>query len=306
MNLHTLHPREQLVAIMHRIYRQGMTTLSGGNLSIKEEGGDIWVTPAGIDKGQLGPADIMHVAADGAVSGLHRPSSELPFHRAIYRRRPDLRAIVHAHPLALVSFSLVHQTPDISVCPQAQRVCGAVGYAPYALPGSELLGDTIANAFAAGHDSVILENHGAVAAGRTLLEAFQRLEALEFCARSLIYGRSLGAKQKPEEGFLIEADLLPEFTPAAANQREGNLRQQVVKIAARAYERQLMTSTTGVVSARLGEDCFLITPADGDLATLSGEDVVLVRQGARESGKLPTLRPGGTAQFTRATPTSRP
>ncbi len=112
MRFHLLHPRDQLVAIMNRIYNNGMTTLSGGNLSILDANGDIWITPAGVDKGKLTPQDIVCVHADGTVDGLHRPSSELPFHRAIYRCRPDLRAIVHAHAPALVSFSIVRQDSE--------------------------------------------------------------------------------------------------------------------------------------------------------------------------------------------------
>jgi len=139
MRFHMLHPRDQLVAIMDRIYHNGMTTLSGGNLSIRDEDDNIWITPAGVDKGKLTPKDIVCVRPDGTEIGLHRPSTELPFHRAIYARRPDLRAVVHAHAPALVSFSIVRETPNTSIIPQAQRVCGLVGYAPYALPGSEAL-----------------------------------------------------------------------------------------------------------------------------------------------------------------------
>ena len=103
-----------------------------------------------------------------------------------------MRAIVHAHAPALVSFSIARQIPDTSVLPQAAALCGPVGYAPYALTGSELLGERIAETFAAGHDIVILENHGAVAVGATLLQAFARLEALELAARTLIRAAALG------------------------------------------------------------------------------------------------------------------
>src|SRR6188768_440539 len=95
-----VHPRDEIMQTMERIYRYRMTTTSGGNLSIREQNGDIWITPARIDKGNLTRQDIVRVAADGTVDGLHRPSSEFPFHRAIYHARPDIRAIVHAHPVA--------------------------------------------------------------------------------------------------------------------------------------------------------------------------------------------------------------
>ena len=292
MNFQLLHPRDQLVAIMNRIYHNGMTTLSGGNLSIKDDNGDIWITPSGIDKGKLTPKDMMCVKPDGAVEGPHKPSSEFPFHRAIYKLRPDLSAIVHAHPPALVSFSIVREVPDTRIIPQANRVCGPVGYAPYALPGSEALGENIAATFAEGYNIVILENHGMVAAGANLLDAFHRLETLDFCARTLIRARSLGKVSSLSEPTLNLFDhrhnMLPEFVPTAHSSRERELRQQIVEITARAYDRHLMISTEGVVSVRLDETSFLITPTGHDRRTLAVADVVLIRNGVREAGKLPS------------------
>ncbi|MDX9938927.1 MAG: class II aldolase/adducin family protein, partial [Sphaerochaetaceae bacterium] len=98
MDFSLLHPADQLVMIMDRIYRRGMTTTSGGNLSIRDEAGCVWITPAGIDKGSLTRQDIVCVLPDGTVKGAHKGSSELPFHLAIYEARPDLHAILHAHP----------------------------------------------------------------------------------------------------------------------------------------------------------------------------------------------------------------
>ncbi|MCO5190874.1 MAG: class II aldolase/adducin family protein [Anaerolineae bacterium] len=290
MNFQLLHPRDQLVAIMNRIYHNGMTTLSGGNLSIKDENGDIWITPSGIDKGKLTPQDIMCVQKDGVIIGPHKPSSEFPFHRAIYKLRPDMQAIVHAHPPALVSFSIVREIPDTRIIPQANRVCGPVGYAPYALPGSEALGANIAATFAEGYNIVILENHGMAAGGATLLDAFQRLETLDFCARTLIRARSLGDVHALPEPALNLFDhrhnVLPEFVPTTHSSAERELRQQIAEITARAYDRQLMISTEGVVSARLDDSSFLITPTGTDRCNIAIEDIVLIRNGASEAGQI--------------------
>ena len=92
-----IHPRDAIMHAMGRVYRYRMTTTSGGNISTRDEDGTTWITPAGVDKGGLTREDIVRVRPDGATEGRHRPSSELPFHRAIYAARPDLRAIVHAH-----------------------------------------------------------------------------------------------------------------------------------------------------------------------------------------------------------------
>lgn len=292
MKFHLLHPREQLVDVMHRIYHNNMTTLSGGNLSVRDENGDLWITPAGVDKGRLAADDIVCVRVDGEIEGLHRPSSELPFHRAIYARRPELGAIVHAHAPALVAFSIVRRVPETNIIPQAQWVCGTVGYAPYALPGSERLGENIAKTFAGGADVVLLENHGIATAGPDLLTAFQRLETLDFCARTLVKAHTLGEVNTLNEKQLAPFDtshhLLPEWEPQGHSSRERELRQQIVEIVQRAYDRYLMISTEGVVSARLDEKRFLITPTGLDRRSLEIEDIVLIDDGRREAGKLPS------------------
>ena len=139
-----LHPRDEILQYMQRIYRYRMTTTSGGNLSIREPNDDIWITPARVDKGNLRREDIVNVRSDGGVEGCHPPSSELPLHQAIYRARPGVRGIVHAHPVALVAFSMVHQVPDTRLFHQSRHVCGEAGFAAYELPGSAALGDTVA------------------------------------------------------------------------------------------------------------------------------------------------------------------
>ena len=143
MKFNLLHPADQLVMIMQRIYQYGMTTTSGGNLSIRDDNGDVWITPSGIDKGSLTRDDMCRVTPDGQVYGPHRPSVELPFHLDIYKRRSDLSAILHAHPPTMVAFSLARRIPDIRLIPDVLQVCGdsfagqAVGfggwYSPIAL-----------------------------------------------------------------------------------------------------------------------------------------------------------------------------
>ncbi|RTQ73702.1 class II aldolase/adducin family protein, partial [Listeria monocytogenes] len=83
MRFDLLHPADQLVMIMQRIYAYGMTTTSGGNLSIRDENDDIWITPSGVDKGALTREDIIQVKPDGTLIGQHKPSVELPFHSEI-------------------------------------------------------------------------------------------------------------------------------------------------------------------------------------------------------------------------------
>src|SRR3978361_1527490 len=103
---HLIHPRQEIVETIERIYRYRMTTTSGGNISVRDENGDIWITPARVDKGSLRREDVVCGGAGGRVEGLPPPSSEFPFHLGIYRQRPEVRAVVHAHPVALVAFSI--------------------------------------------------------------------------------------------------------------------------------------------------------------------------------------------------------
>ena len=99
MKFFDLSPAEQVAATMRRVYDRGLTTATGGNISMLDSNGDIWITPKGYDKGSLTWEDIVCVHPDGTYEGKHEPSSEIFFHRATYRARPDFRAVVHAHPM---------------------------------------------------------------------------------------------------------------------------------------------------------------------------------------------------------------
>lgn len=299
-----IHPRQELVETLERIYATRLTTTSGGNLSLLDEDGDLWITPARVDKGALRPQDIVRVRKDGTCEGLHPPSSELPFHRAIYRARPDLRAVVHAHPVALVAFSVAGKPPETSVLPHAAHVCGPVGFCPYHLPGSERLGAAIADTFASGVDSVMLENHGVVIGGADLRSAFARFETLDFTARTLIRGSVLGgvrtltlaqiqlaanaadlaARTPPGERLIPFAPP----GPPPANTLEKQQRQLVAEFVRRGYRQGLFTSTEGSFSARVGPDAFVITAYGMDRKTCTPEDLVLVRGDEYEPGKAPS------------------
>ncbi len=277
---------------MERIYRYRMTTTSGGNLSIREPNGDIWITPARIDKGNLRREDIVCVHADGKVEGLHKPSSEFPFHKAIYADRPDLRAIVHAHPVALVAFSICRQVPNTRLLYQSRTICGKVGFTPYALPGSTKLGRNIAASFKEGFDCIILENHGVVTGGTDLQNAFERFETLEFTAKTVIKAGILGPVRYLTNRQLQQPSQVQpcarQFSPAPASSREKELRKGICEFVHRAYQQRLMISTEGAFSARLDRDSFLITPHRVDRSAVTVEDIVLVRKGVPEKGRVPS------------------
>jgi L-fuculose-phosphate aldolase len=292
MDFQLLPPRHQLAEVMTRIYRQGMTTVSGGNCSIREANGDMWITPAGVDKGTLTPEDMVLVRADGSIEGRHRPSSEYPFHRIIYEARPDVRSLVHAHPPGLVAFSIARKLPDTRIFPQARDLVGDVGYAPYALPGSEDLGRSIAGGFGGGNHAVLLENHGVVVGGDDLLDAFWRFETLEYCAQIQLRASALGGYRSLTDDevslFMQATPELPSFTTEHHTDAELERRLEICTFVKRAYERRLMISTGGTVSARVGADSFVITPFGQDRNYLQPADLVFVEDGRAEAGKQPS------------------
>ena len=287
-----MHPAEQITTIIGRIYRSEMTTTSGGNLSIMDENGDMWITPASIDKGSLTPADIICVKADGTIVGPHRPSSEYPFHKAIYKMNPNIHSVVHAHPPGLVTFSMVHQVPDTSILPQAHAVCGPVGFAGYAIPGSELLGQKIVAEFQKNPDykAVVMENHGVVVAGTDIADAYRRFETLELCARTILNAKTLGEPKYLSDEQIRQNDTaantpLPHFSGAEHPSDERAIRSEICKIVRRACVQHLMCSSYGTASVRWRGNDFLITPADKQRWDLEPEDIVQVKDGMVEEGK---------------------
>lgn len=292
LDINMMHPAEQIAIIIGRIYRRKMTTTSGGNVSIMDDNGDLWITPAGIDKGSLTAADIICVKADGTIVGPHRPSSEYPFHKAIYKMNPNAHSVIHAHPPGLVTFSVVHDVPDTSIIPQARAVCGPVGFAEYALPGSELLGEKIVEAFKkdSNYKAVIMENHGVVLYGTDIADAYQRFETLELCARTILNAKTLGKPNylTDEQIFQHEKAVhtnFQHFMGVSYPSEERAIRADICNIVRRACSQGLMCSSYGTASVRWKDNDFLITPSDVQRWDIEPEDIVQVKDGMVEAGK---------------------
>lgn len=293
MRFDLLHPADQLVMIMQRIYEYGMTTTSGGNLSIRDENGDVWITPSGIDKGALTRQDICCVKPDGTVIGPHKPSVELPFHLDIYKIRPDLKAILHAHPPTLVAFSVARMLPAENLVPDLSQVCGKVVMADYDVPGSEQLGRNIAKRFAEGYSTVMMENHGCVIGAKDLFSAFMAFETLDFCGRLQIDAQKLGTlhpltAEQIEQSAARRHPLMDEFIPKYYTSEERASRRDMCKLIHRAYDQRLFTSTQGTFSVRMEDGSFLITPYNKDRKYLEPEDIVHIKGGMCEQGKRPS------------------
>jgi L-fuculose-phosphate aldolase len=175
-----------------RLMERGLVAGTDGNIAVRLAGDRVLVTPSGRAKGELSPEDLVEVDLAGHhVRGANQASSELGMHLVILRVRPDVVAVVHAHPPTATGFTLAGLTLDEGVIPELVVLVGPVPLVPYAMPGTPDLGEMVAS-YARDHDALLLANHGAVTMGRTLDEAHHRMESLEHSAQILLAARLLG------------------------------------------------------------------------------------------------------------------
>ncbi len=293
MNFEVMHPAEQLCAMIDRVYSFGMTTTSGGNLSVMDAAGDIWITPGGIDKGTLSPRDIVQVKPDGTAIGIHRASVELPVHRKIYETRPDIKAILHAHPPALVAYSALAKKPQTEMIANIDALCNNIQTVGYALPGSDKLVGMIADRFGSGADIAMMVSHGVIVGANNLKEAFMKFEMLDFCARIEIASVPLGAprtlSREVLDAYMVRTGKkLEEFGPEPYSSEERLYREELCRFVHRAYRQQVFTSMQGSYSRKISDHSFIITPHGEDRLHLRPEDMVTIKYGRRERGKNPS------------------
>lgn len=270
-HLNQLTPAQQLAEVMGRIYHNGLTTPSGGNLSIKDQNGCVWVSPSQIDKAGLCEHDIICIHPDGHMEGPHTPTSEYPFHLKIYQNRPDIRAIVHAHPVGLVTFCVAGKLPEKALLPDLLDR-KPLGFSDYALPGTIQLAEQVGNTFAKGFHSALMENHGIICTAADLANAYYAMEKLEWTSRiqlnalRLIPNLDIALPQTDEE------ELKPDEGLPANHQEEIESIKQYGK---RALQRNLSLSSGFSWSFRAGENLIISTPT-ADLAMLDPEDFRII------------------------------
>jgi L-fuculose-phosphate aldolase len=178
-----------------RLMDRGLIAGAEGNISARSGPGRLLVTPAGRSKGDLEPADLVEVDLEGRIVRGIGPSSELGLHLAVFRLRPDVGAVVHAHPPAATGFAAAGLALDDGVLPELVVQFGTVPLVPFGVPGSPELGER-ARPYLSDHDALLLANHGAVTLAPTVEEAEQRMESLEQGARILLVARLLGGAQR--------------------------------------------------------------------------------------------------------------
>lgn len=170
----------------------GLLAGRDGNLSVRLGPDRVLVTPSGLIKALVTPGDMVEVDLAGRKRrGRRNPTSELDLHLRILTHRPDVGAVVHAHPPAATGFAVAGEEIPANLLPELIFLVGRVPIVPYGTPGTPELGDRV-EPYLAEHDGLLLANHGAVTMGRTLDQAWIRMESLEHAARIVVAARTVG------------------------------------------------------------------------------------------------------------------
>ncbi len=188
--------REEIVEAGRRLYAKGYIAGGDGNISARLPGGRLLVTPTGIGKGFMQPGDIVMTDMAGLpISANGAPSSELKMHLLIYAARPEVNAVVHAHPPLATGYAAAGIMPDSPVVAEGILTLGRMALAPYGTPGSTEVTDGMAP-YVKECDAILLSNHGAVTCGPTVEQALFKMETLEHIAQINLVTEVLGRKNE--------------------------------------------------------------------------------------------------------------
>src|ERR1051326_5776001 len=187
--------RHSLTRFGKMLHSQGFVAATDGNLSVRLDDERILITPTCVSKGMMKPQDMVIVGLDGRkLNGSSNPSSEIAMHLTIYRMRPDIGAVVHAHPCTATAFASAGMALDEPLCSEVVITLGAVPLAPYATTGTRELSDSLAP-FIPDHNAILMANHGVVTYGADLRQAYLRMEAVEHYAKIVLAARQLGCNR---------------------------------------------------------------------------------------------------------------
>ena len=198
--------RQRVADYMQRLYRRGLTTASGGNISSRAGHEHVLLTASKLDKAVLTGEQVGVLTLEGEnLTPELPPSIETEMHLEIYRRYPRIHAIVHAHPVTATAFAASSKPINCRYIAEAYAIVGEPVVAPYARMGSPKLAQNVAAAAASGH-CVLLENHGVLTLGVDLLTAFDRLELIEIAARTTLILEQLGGERELSSAQRRELD----------------------------------------------------------------------------------------------------
>lgn len=190
--------KEQICDVCHKMWQLGWVAANDGNVSVKLEDGTFWATPTGISKSFITPEKLVKINAKGEVlEGLagYKPSSEIKMHLRCYRERPDVTAVVHAHPPTATGYAVAGKSLDKYSMIETVIAIGSIPLTPYGTPSTEEVPEAIAP-YLQEHDVLLLQNHGALTVGADLITAYYRMETLELFAKISLTAHLLGGAQE--------------------------------------------------------------------------------------------------------------
>jgi len=183
--------RERIVETGRKLYELGFVPATDGNISVRLADGSVLITASGVSKGKLAPADMARISMDGKFISGRKPSSEYLLHLRVYAKRPDVLAVVHAHPPVATGLASAGIALDKPLTSEIVIGLGKVPLAPYATPGTGEVSDSITGLLES-HNAIMLANHGVVTYGASLEAAFQRMETVEQAAKITLVAEHLG------------------------------------------------------------------------------------------------------------------
>lgn len=200
--------RKDVARFMRRLYKHGLTTTSGGNVSLRLSDDIILITPSATDKGRMKWKEvaIMTIFGENLTPRL-KPSIETAMHLSIYKRKPETLAIVHAHPVYASLFTAIKAKINTNLTAEAKAILGDPLFVRYAVMGSEALAEVAAENILKS-DILLLENHGIVTIGSNLLQAFDRIEVLENAAKMTLMTEMTGKKRPLDKARILELERL--------------------------------------------------------------------------------------------------
>ncbi len=192
--------KKEICEVGKKLWLKGFVAANDGNISVKVSENEYYCTPTGVSKGDLSPDMIIKVDKDGnKLEGKLNPSSEIKMHMRVYQQRPDVTAVVHAHPPVATAFTVAGIALNQYILPEAILTIGDAPTCAYGTPSTMEIPDSL-NPYLQEHDVFLLENHGALAVGCTLQKAFFIMEEVEFNAVICKHAMELGrVKEIPSE-----------------------------------------------------------------------------------------------------------
>ena len=185
--------RREIVTLGKRLYRLGFTPGTSGNLSARLDSRFLLATPTGVSKSMLRQEDMVIVDLDGhQYAGTRKVTSEIGMHLAVYRQRPDIHAVIHTHAPIATAFACAGRALDEPLCSEAIMSLGTVPLARYATTGTDEVAASLADLIP-NHEAILMANHGVVTYGKTLLDAFMKMETVEHFAQITLIAGQLGS-----------------------------------------------------------------------------------------------------------------